>query len=216
MVVPLVTAAGATWPRCAEWAREVDVDPIGSAPAAMAFVLVDWPLPWPSDVGGIEELTQLASVAADNSVRLQLAVPRPASAAGTVVLYRARVDEDGWFEGHRFAPTGVLFSSGTAWAYLEGATLRQITARQGRVGSVLDRYRGSLGFVVPRWQAAEREAFREVGWTWWEWRRRALDIADGTVRIEGIDPGGARHASEIAVEPGRTVAYRPVAGHANR
>lgn len=107
--------------------------------------------------------------------------------------------------GHRFAATAVLLPSGTAWADLDAATLAGIVARTIPVEDVLDRYRGSAGFSSPAHQAAEREAFRVVGWPWLGWRRRALDFADGAVRIEAVDHEGGGHAWEVSVTAGRTL-----------
>jgi hypothetical protein len=82
-------------PRCADWAREVGVDPIGSAPTPPAWLLVDWPLPWPRDVGEVEALAPLREVGA----RVQLVLPRADDAGSSVVLHRPARD-DGWFAGY--------------------------------------------------------------------------------------------------------------------
>jgi hypothetical protein len=62
--------------RCARWARDVALDPAGTAPRCDVFILVDHPLPWPSDVGDDPLLAEVLQAAreragAGRSVRLQ-------------------------------------------------------------------------------------------------------------------------------------------------
>ena len=73
--------------RCAEWARAVGVEPLGTAGSYPGFLLVEWPLPWPADAGDIPELSGMAP----KGVRLQLIVPR---GGPQVRLYRT---EGEWF-----------------------------------------------------------------------------------------------------------------------
>ena len=58
--------------RCADWAREVGLDPGGTAPRCDVFVLVEHPLPWPCDVG---DDPLLAGV--EQAVRARLGPGRP-------------------------------------------------------------------------------------------------------------------------------------------
>ncbi len=60
--------------RCSPWTYAQGVDPIGSAGTFDQLLLVEWPLPWPADVG---EIPALAEVAADPRARLMTVVPRP-------------------------------------------------------------------------------------------------------------------------------------------
>jgi hypothetical protein len=64
--------------RCSPWTRAHGVDPIGSAGALDQLLLVEWPLPWPADVG---QIPSLAEAAADPRARLMTVVPRPAPGA---------------------------------------------------------------------------------------------------------------------------------------
>lgn len=57
--------------RCAEWARAVALDPAGTAPQSDVFILVEHPLPWPSDIA---ELPVIAAV--DRAVRERLGPTR--------------------------------------------------------------------------------------------------------------------------------------------
>jgi hypothetical protein len=54
-------------------------------------------------------------------------------------------------------------------------------------------------------QAAEREAFRAVGWDWLRWRRRVVELGEGRFRVEAVDPEGGRRGWEVAVAPGRVL-----------
>jgi len=280
----LGSAAVPDGPRCAEWAREVAVDPVGTAPSARAFLLVEWPLPWPRDAGDVEPLQPLRDALAASGTRLQLVVPSPDSPTRSVVLHRPPAGDDGgWFAGfervvrrvepggvveeaahllagggdtepgadvllcshgardrccgsmgsaltiaalaegiavrrtshtggHRFAPTAVLLPEGTAWAFLDGDALRRITTRTGPLDDLLPRYRGCGTLGPPAVQAVERVAFAEIGWSWLDHRRRAVELDDGVVRIEAIAPGGAELAWEAQVEPGRRLPV-PDCGH---
>lgn len=75
--------------RCSPWTRAQGVDPIGSAPAFDALLLVEWPLPWPSDVSDIPEL---AAASAVPGVRVMIVVPRPDTAGDgrLTVVHRRR------------------------------------------------------------------------------------------------------------------------------
>ena len=68
--------------RCSSWARGVGLDPIGSAGSYDGYLLVEWPLPWPSDLGEIAELGPVALAARAAGVRLQGLVPDGAGEAG--------------------------------------------------------------------------------------------------------------------------------------
>jgi hypothetical protein len=46
--------------RCSPWTRAHGVDPIGSSGQLDELVLVEWPLPWPADVGEIDALAAVA------------------------------------------------------------------------------------------------------------------------------------------------------------
>ena len=65
--------------RCSPWTYAQGVDPIGSAGTYDQLLLVEWPLPWPSDVS---EIAPLAPAAADPRARLMAVVPRAEVLAG--------------------------------------------------------------------------------------------------------------------------------------
>ena len=53
-----------SYPACASWARELGVEPAGTAPQFDVLVLVEHPLPWPRDVLADPLLAHLSQVAA--------------------------------------------------------------------------------------------------------------------------------------------------------
>jgi hypothetical protein len=77
--------------RCASRARADGADPIGTAGTVAGWVLVEWPLPWPADVGDHPELGVLAAVGAASGVRLQLLVPERRTSRLRVSVHRADV-----------------------------------------------------------------------------------------------------------------------------
>ena len=86
-------------PRCSAWARNEHVEPIGTAGSYAGFVLVEWPLPWPKDIGTVPELEPLAAECTRAGLRLQGLVPAsPDEAVGRTILYRCP-DPD-WFAGY--------------------------------------------------------------------------------------------------------------------
>ncbi len=75
--------------RCSPWTQRQGVDPVGSATPFDALVLVEWPLPWPKDVGDIPEL---AEAAADPRAVVMAVVPRDIDGTGgTRVVHHRRV-----------------------------------------------------------------------------------------------------------------------------
>jgi len=77
--------------RCAPWTRAQGVDPIGSAGWFDAVLLVEWPLPWPTDVA---EIPALALASADPRARVMTVVPQADGGAAdglTRVVHRRRV-----------------------------------------------------------------------------------------------------------------------------
>jgi hypothetical protein len=86
-------AAEVGGPGCAQWARTHAVQPIGSAGTYAGFLLVEWPLPWPRDVGDIEELRPLAGEAAAAGLRVQLLVPDGDGDQRLVAMFRWAADE---------------------------------------------------------------------------------------------------------------------------
>ena len=268
--------------RCAVWAREAAVDPIGTAASADGWLLLDWPLPWPRDVAEVAALQPLRAALAGSGIRLQLVVTRPDDERRTVVLHDRPADPGGWFGGfrrrarsvapaeliatavelvagrddglapstdlppapldllvcghgsrdrccgslgtalalasvaeglavrrtshtggHRFAPTGLVLPQGTSWAFLDEGLVRQIATASGPLGPLLAHYRGSVAFPTPELQAAEREAFAVVGWSWLQHRRRARTLGDGRVRVDSSDPSGHRRSWVVEVTRGR-------------
>ncbi|MEX2292968.1 MAG: sucrase ferredoxin [Acidimicrobiales bacterium] len=87
---PATPAADSTF-RCSPWTRAQGVDPIGSTPQFDALILVEWPLPWPSDVS---EIPELAEASMTPGVRVMLVVPRHDDGAEGLsrVVHHRRID----------------------------------------------------------------------------------------------------------------------------
>jgi hypothetical protein len=79
------------FPRCSPWARAAGVDPGGTAPTTDVFVLVEQPLPWPSDIADdptVAEIQRLAAGAAGGRrVRLQAVAADAGAALRRVVVF---------------------------------------------------------------------------------------------------------------------------------
>lgn len=119
--------------------------------------------------------------------------------------------------GHRFAPTATLLPSGQCWAWLDPDLLDGIIARTIDPADVVHNYRGCSAFAEPAVQAAEREAFRRMGWPWFDHARRghieagAADETAWTVRLDTVDPAGTSHSYRAEVATAR-LAPQPVCG----
>jgi hypothetical protein len=61
--------------RCSTWARQQQVDPVGTAGSYDGFLVVDWPLPWPRDAGDVPDLAPVVAALRTTGVRLQLTIP---------------------------------------------------------------------------------------------------------------------------------------------
>ena len=84
--------------RCADWARAEHIDPIGTAGSYAGYCCVEWPLPWPSDIRNIPELSRLAEELDQRGVRLQLLHSTAARPGLHIIVHRlpaARI-----FEGY--------------------------------------------------------------------------------------------------------------------
>jgi hypothetical protein len=74
--------------------RAEGVDPVGTAGSYAGYLLVEWPLPWPRDIGEVDELAALAGPLGDAGIRLQALLPRTdATGARRLVLYRRAAGE---------------------------------------------------------------------------------------------------------------------------
>jgi hypothetical protein len=72
--------------RCAMVTRDEGFDPLGSAGSYQGFLLVDWPLPWPSKVEEAPGMATVAEALVGTGIRLQAVVPGPDDSR-RVVLY---------------------------------------------------------------------------------------------------------------------------------
>lgn len=102
------SAAGpGSGPLCAVWAREQRLDPIGTAGCYRGYLLVEWPLPWPRDLGDDPALAPVVEHARSAGMRLQGLVPVQEGGASHVIAYRW--PEEG---GARFARAELVVGGG--------------------------------------------------------------------------------------------------------
>lgn len=106
--------------RCSAWARQVGLDPTGSAGSYEGFLIIDIPLPWPRDLADHAELDGLGALlasAGESGLRVQGRVPVP-GLPRQVELYR-RTNPDG-FTGFTHTKLDLTEGSGKS-AKLEAA-----------------------------------------------------------------------------------------------
>lgn len=73
---------------CSTWARELGLDPIGTAGCYRGYLLVEWALPWPRDLGEDEVLAPVVESTRSHGMRFQALVPTSESGPRHVVAYR--------------------------------------------------------------------------------------------------------------------------------
>lgn len=61
--------------RCAEVSQRLGASPAGTSPASLGILIVEVPLPWPSDIGDVPGMAEVATAAAAAGHRLQAVVP---------------------------------------------------------------------------------------------------------------------------------------------
>ncbi len=149
-------------PRCAAWAREVGLDPAGTAPRTDVFVLVEHPLPWPSAISDdpfLAEIERVAREAAgpERTVRVQaLAVDAPTTVRKVVVFATGRGPVRGYgrLEGEGRADERVTIVSTLVAADPPPPTRGGVTDVLVCTHGTRDSCCGSLGTRL--WQTAER------------------------------------------------------------
>ncbi|MCU1344043.1 MAG: Sucraseferredoxin family protein [Acidimicrobiia bacterium] len=87
--------------RCAPWALAEQLDPIGTAGNQLGFLLVEWPLPWPRDIGEVPELAPVLEALSGSGIRLQGLVPAGDGDQRRLILYRAPDAHEGFVRYQR-------------------------------------------------------------------------------------------------------------------
>lgn len=128
---------------------------------------------------------------------------------------RARLWRTSHTGGHRFAPTGLTFPDGMAWAGLDVDVAEGVLDRTLPIDRAVHHLRGCAGVGDALRQAADIEAFARHGWPWLLATRRAEVRADDgrRVAVEVSYRLGEQQGALLAdIERGRTL---PVAacGH---
>ena len=89
-----------------------------------------------------------------------------------------RVWQSTHFGGHKFAPTLIDLPNGQFWGHLESAILPQLIYHNGNHHQLSQFYRGWAG-VNQFDQMAEREAWQQEGWPWFDYPRTAKTTGKG-------------------------------------
>jgi hypothetical protein len=104
--------------------------------------------------------------------------------------------------GHRFAPTGLTFPDGRAWAWLDAEIVRRIVDRTLTPGEITAHDRGCAAFPDPFAQAAESAAFANAGWAWLDTARTAIvdQPANGGAAEVTVIGGDATYQAQVDVD----------------
>ena len=83
-----VPAPSGSGPLCSSWAREQNIDPIGTAGCYRGYLLLEWPLPWSRDLGDDPALAPVLAFVRRAGMRLQALVPVAGGGPRRVIAYR--------------------------------------------------------------------------------------------------------------------------------
>lgn len=153
--------------RCAEWAREVGVDPVGTAGSATGWLLVDWPPPWPREPASVLALAPLVTALEGTGIRLQLVVP-DGGERREVVLHRSPPGADGWFTSYErvarsASPAALVSAALDLVATGEGERADDVVDVLVCGHGARDRCCGSLGTALARSSAGVRRTSHTGG-----------------------------------------------------
>lgn len=112
------------------------------------------------------------------------------SLAGTLDQ-RVRLWRTSHTGGHRFAPTGMTFPDGIAWAGLTAERVVGIVNRELDYREAATIHRGSGGIDGRPAQIADSRGFEGYGWEWLDYER--------TIRVE-LDPNGDETGVVVTVD----------------
>ena len=151
-------SATGSGPLCSTWARERRLDPIGTAGCYRGYLLVEWPLPWPSDLSEDPLLAPVVELAREAGMRLQALAASPDEPGRHVICYRwplaggARLERAEVVVG----PDEILDAAAglLGRAPVEDGTVDVLVCTHGR----RDRCCGSLGTVLAAQLQAEPAA----------------------------------------------------------
>ncbi len=110
--------------------------------------------------------------------------------------------------GHRFAPTGLTFPDGFAWAALDAEVATAMVTRSLPVERALAHLRGCAAMKSGLLQVADAQGFAQHGWQWTQIPRLANIVEDdGAVASVRVEFAADEVAGEITatVERGRTL-----------
>jgi hypothetical protein len=179
-------------PRCSTLARLQDLDPIGSAGSYGGLLLIELPLPWPADIGELDELRPVQALLDPYQIPIQAVMPEPGPRRA--ILYRGTPEAPfAGFVRYELEIVGKL--TDTVEMLLEG----QGEAREARIRDVLvcthgrrDRCCGALGAEL----AMDLRSSTMVG------KEEVAPIQTRVWRASHV--GGHRFAANIIVLPEAT------------
>jgi hypothetical protein len=155
--------------RCSSWARDQEVDPVGTAGCH-------------TEVAGTDLLIRGHGRRDRCCGALGTALHLEAAVSGRLPA-DVRVWRTSHTGGHPFAPTAIVLPEGTCWGYLDASALSGIVSRSEPLGSYRHQYRGCTGMSSPAVQAAEHAVLGEIGWDLFDRPRSGGEAADGTVTL---------------------------------
>lgn len=185
--------------RCAAQMRAAGADPIGTAGTYHGYLLVEWPRPWPADVGGIPELAPLRAVVAEHArkygeaIRVQALVPELADRR-RVVVYRRAADP---FAGYASRELGTAASphdttAGGVGLRLAGAASALLAGTAGDESARRD--------VLVCTHGRRDRCCGSWGTDLWQ-RLSATPLGDGIGLWRTSHTGGHRYAPTMVVLP---------------
>jgi hypothetical protein len=144
--------------KCSEWARENEVDPIGTAGIYEGYLLIEWPLPWPRDFAETDALQPILRLLDGSGVRLQGLVPKRKVGERRIICFRKPADPFVGFVRveQRYNPADPASFVPTVEAVLDAsittddATSRHVPSKEVLICShgKRDRCCGSLGTTL--------------------------------------------------------------------
>ncbi len=113
--------------------------------------------------------------------------------------------------GHRFAPTGVHFPTGTTWGFLTADLTSAIIDRSFAPHALDGLFRGNLGIDGRPAQIAESLVFFDQGWDFLDDERTVhTEIGGDGLVTATVHHHRATHTSSVHTDTVHTVTMRPV------
>ncbi len=99
--------------------------------------------------------------------------------------------------GHRYAPTMFELASMAFWGQLNEELAWQIMLRSETFAKLAQYYRGNSVYKSPLMQIAERETLKLVGWDWFKYEGRGMQIQENEVTVSWYNSKSEKLLVEI-------------------